>query len=400
MSYIINKTDGTVLTTIQDGTIDTSTSLTLVGRGSTSFGEKINENFIKMLESGANTSAPTAPLVGQLWFDKSTSSLKVYTGSSFKPISSSFASNTEPTTSNVGDLWLDTANSQLKIYTSTGYVLVGPTYTKNQGITGIFAGNIVDSSSTSHVVANIYVQGALIGVLSDDASYLPSAAISGFTTIEPGLTLNANITSDGFIGNLIGSASELNGITDSQFARVDEETTFANAVTISSDNGLTIGSSSALSITKASNDMFITNNIEDGDTKFSVNVAGTITTALTIDGLTGLVTVADDPSNDLGVATKQYVDTEIATVTGGLGSANSLLALKANIASPALTGVPTAPTASAGTNTTQLATTQFVTTAINNIPEDSELWKGADKFVSTSAPTSGDGEDGDIWIQV
>lgn len=36
------------------------------------------------------------------------------------------------------------------------------------------------------------------------------------------------------------------------------------------------------------------------------------------------------------------------------------LALKANLASPALTGTPTAPTATAGTNTTQLATTAFV----------------------------------------
>jgi hypothetical protein len=44
---------------------------------------------------------------------------------------------------------------------------------------------------------------------------------------------------------------------------------------------------------------------------------------------------------------------------------NSADALKANLASPALTGIPTAPTASAGTSTTQLATTAFVTTADN-----------------------------------
>jgi hypothetical protein len=40
---------------------------------------------------------------------------------------------------------------------------------------------------------------------------------------------------------------------------------------------------------------------------------------------------------------------------------------KANIASPALTGTPTAPTAAAGTNTTQIATTAFVSTAITAI---------------------------------
>jgi hypothetical protein len=40
---------------------------------------------------------------------------------------------------------------------------------------------------------------------------------------------------------------------------------------------------------------------------------------------------------------------------------------KADLASPALTGVPTAPTATAGTNTTQLSTTAFVTTALRTL---------------------------------
>lgn len=49
----------------------------------------------------------------------------------------------------------------------------------------------------------------------------------------------------------------------------------------------------------------------------------------------------------------------------GLGNVDNVS--KAQIlASPALTGVPTAPTATAGTNTTQVATTAFVTTAVNN----------------------------------
>jgi hypothetical protein len=43
------------------------------------------------------------------------------------------------------------------------------------------------------------------------------------------------------------------------------------------------------------------------------------------------------------------------------------LDLKASLASPALTGVPTAPTATAGTATTQVATTAFVGTAVSNL---------------------------------
>ena len=43
------------------------------------------------------------------------------------------------------------------------------------------------------------------------------------------------------------------------------------------------------------------------------------------------------------------------------------LAAKAPLASPALTGTPTAPTAASSTNTTQLATTEFVTTAVAGV---------------------------------
>jgi hypothetical protein len=43
------------------------------------------------------------------------------------------------------------------------------------------------------------------------------------------------------------------------------------------------------------------------------------------------------------------------------------LALKSTIASPSFTGIPLAPTATAGTNTTQIATTEYVTTAVSSI---------------------------------
>ncbi len=43
---------------------------------------------------------------------------------------------------------------------------------------------------------------------------------------------------------------------------------------------------------------------------------------------------------------------------------STAIATKANLASPALTGTPTAPTASVGTNTTQVASTAFVQAAL------------------------------------
>ena len=61
MAYTINRTDGTAIATITDGTIDTSTSLTLFGKSYSGFGELLNEDLVKLLENSASTSAPTAP---------------------------------------------------------------------------------------------------------------------------------------------------------------------------------------------------------------------------------------------------------------------------------------------------------------------------------------------------
>ena len=46
MSYIINKTDGSRLTEIVDGTVDHATDLTLLGKNSSSYGEFFNENLV------------------------------------------------------------------------------------------------------------------------------------------------------------------------------------------------------------------------------------------------------------------------------------------------------------------------------------------------------------------
>ena len=69
------------------------------------------------------------------------------------------------------------------------------------------------------------------------------------------------------------------------------------------------------------------------------------------------------------------------------------LALKANLASPTFTGTPLAPTATAATNTTQIATTAFVTTALGSLGGNG----AGDRTVSTSGPSGG--SNGDIWYQ-
>ena len=81
MTYSINKTDGTIIAVVADGTIDTTTSLQLPGKLFQNYGEPINENLIKLLENSASGTAPSAPLAGELWWDTTNQCLKVYNSS-------------------------------------------------------------------------------------------------------------------------------------------------------------------------------------------------------------------------------------------------------------------------------------------------------------------------------
>ena len=94
MSYTINLTNGAIFATIPDGTINTSSSMVLVGKNYAGYGEFLDENFVHLLENSSNSTAPTAPLTGQLWWDSTNQLLKVYNGSQFKVISAATASAT------------------------------------------------------------------------------------------------------------------------------------------------------------------------------------------------------------------------------------------------------------------------------------------------------------------
>jgi Peptidase_G2, IMC autoproteolytic cleavage domain len=78
MAYTIYKSNGTFLTTVPDGQINTtSTSVGLPGRNYVGYGQAVDTNFVHMLENFADTLPPSNPLQGQLWFDTNTNTLRV-----------------------------------------------------------------------------------------------------------------------------------------------------------------------------------------------------------------------------------------------------------------------------------------------------------------------------------
>ena len=208
MSYSLTLTNGTALITLNSGINTSATSISLIGPNVPSYGLSINENYIKMLENFSNSTAPSNPLTGQLWFDSSTGNvvLKNYNGVTWKPLSSSINSSSAPANPQTGDYWWNTNTSTLSVYSSTGWITIGPSNPPGVAVTAYTVNTTYDTNSNPHVVANLMVNNKLTGVVSSDSSsFVPQNSISGIPTVYPGLNLVNGLAVSGnviFTGNV------------------------------------------------------------------------------------------------------------------------------------------------------------------------------------------------------
>ena len=271
MAYTINKTDGTVVATITDGTVDNTTSLTLFGKSYSGFGELLNENLVKLLENAASTSAPTAPLKGELWFDTSTNQIKVYDGSDFKPTGGAKSQSPAPTSPSAGDLWLDSDDDQLYAYTGSAFQLVGPVYTSGQTLSG-WKIETLASAGGNKVVSSMYAGNTRVAILSKE-TFTPSVSQSGFAEIKAGITLNSSLSAVFEGSNTQAAAVDVSSTTNTSgtviaggnFLRADAADTTTGALTVDTDSGVIIGDSQELTITVSSNDVTVAQTSQDKD---------------------------------------------------------------------------------------------------------------------------------------
>ena len=289
MAYTINLTNGTIFATIADGTINTASSMVLVGKNYAGYGEFLDENFIHLLENGSNTTAPGAPLTGQLWWDSANNLMKVYNGATFKTISSATAQSTAPTNNVTGDLWYDTVNAQLKVWTGTAFLLVGPAFTSGQGVTGAIADTITDNVSVSHVVIKLFVEDDVVGIVSKDAAFTPQAAITGFTTVRPGITLSTLVGTQ--VPLFQGTASEAQTLVGNyapgDFILKNVNQTTTGTLGVLNNTGLSVGANQDFRVGVTGTAATIYNQTSNGNIAFNVNIGGTPTTVMTINGATG-----------------------------------------------------------------------------------------------------------------
>lgn len=180
MAYTIVKSDGTVLTTIADGTINTtSTSLGLPGRNYAGYGSALDTNFVHVTENFADSSPPANPLRGQLWYDTGDSTVKVC-----------------PTDGETNALaWLSLTATSSGGNTTFGSVnITGNATSNNFTATNTVSANAFTAGyltiSANATIANADITTANIGTLTTTAITTGSATTPG--TIEGIWTVTGN----------------------------------------------------------------------------------------------------------------------------------------------------------------------------------------------------------------
>ena len=317
MAYTINLTDGTIFATIPDGTINTSSSMTLIGKNYAGYGQFLDDNFIHLLENSSNTTAPSAPLTGQLWWDSGNNLLKVYNGTLFKTISAATASTSAPSSNSTGDLWFDTTNQQLKVWTGSAWLLVGPAFTAGTGTTGAIPDTIVDNTNVSHVVIKMYVNNNIVAIVSKDSAFTPQTPISGFGSgVLPGITLASTVSAvpQLFQGTATNSQT-LGGYSASAFLLKNTNETTNGTFAILNNGGLTVGANQDFKASVTGANVTLANQTSGGNINFSANISGTPTTVMTINGSTGVISGTQINANYADVAERFAADVEMVPGT-------------------------------------------------------------------------------------
>lgn len=279
--YVINKTDGTIAATVQDGVVDTTyTNLYLVGKNYNAYGVLINDNFVRLLENFASNTAPTKPLKGQVWWNNLSSQLFVYDGSHFKNINAVAVKNTSPDIPATGDLWYDTVNKQLKHFVDPTWTTVSPMYTLGQKTSGPIVETINLIPSGNATVTKYYNGGDIIAVHAN-ASVSPNPAIPGYGQLRPGINLGTGYKLYGTATNseLFGNAAP------DKYLRSDQDIIVRGQLTITSDLGIVLGSMADLKVNVDLNGVNIVSTQPDvGLNIYTTNDQGSNVNAISIAG--------------------------------------------------------------------------------------------------------------------
>jgi hypothetical protein len=293
MAYSVDNYNRSKTIFIEDGTIDNTLDVRLIGKSYAGYGEIQNENFVYLLENFAGINPPNRPINGQLWYDSQERKIKVYDAAikEWKSLGSANSASSQPTGLSVGDLWWDENNNQLYVYNGKTYTLIGPLGTPGLGTTEMKTETLVDTLGTVQTVIIAFVNDVAVYVISaieftpnQESQEILGGPVS-FPRIKKGITI-ANTDSNGITSSsasdiLWGTASSSLGIVSNNSLKplytfedfvLKEELSFEDTVKFS-DKGYFLGDSDDLEVKIQTNTGFA----GDGLTPiFNVRTSNTI----------------------------------------------------------------------------------------------------------------------------
>lgn len=330
MAYQVDKFNGTFLTSVDDGTIDTTTDIRLVGKNYAGYGEVQNENFVHLLESFSNTTPPPKAIGGQVWYDSGTRKLKFYdkpnesTAGRWKVASGAEVSSTAPSGLQTGDFWFDTSVDQLRVWNGERYVIIGPEIPDDLSATAVQPVIVKDNLDQNHPILKISSGSDVIMIVSKDDDFTLNSTINpitGFSVIKKGVTL---VNTSGVTGvtstahRYWGTASNslrLGGFEASDFIRFgevsfDEEVSFKDA-------GFSVGDQNDLRVRVENGDESVIENRLGNPIILRVRISDSDQRNIAIITSSGIIPGVDNVYN-IGSTSARYANVYASTFNGNL----------------------------------------------------------------------------------
>ena len=400
MPYQINKFNGERLVILEDGTLDSTTNLNLVGKNFAGYGETQNENFVWLLENFASGIAPGKPLTGQIWYDTVTKKIKVYSGSTWNFVGGTKLSATEPVDPSEGDGWYDSDDGKFYVYDGTDFQFIGPETVAGFGNTRHVSDKIIDSLGNNVPVIKTLINDSIIAITAD-RSFNPLTPITGFTSFVKGINfsstavLNGNVSGNAGSANVLSTARNINGVAFNGSADVTVKASTTNKL-ISGNyiTGSDFDGSAPITWTldASSNNVQDTVVVRDSSGNFAANtVVANLTgnsvgthTGPVVGSVTGNV-IGNLTGNVLGNVTGDVTGNVTGSLTGSLlGNAKgSLIASDNSVAYDGTTKIFTGTFTGNATSATRLQNEVM----INNVPFTGQ--SSITVFDNTKFPSTG-----------
>lgn len=273
--YTIVRSNGTKIQ-IQDGTVDVTTDLKLIGKNISGFGEAINQNFVRLLENFSSDTNPSNPLSGQLWYNTSDGRMRVYDGNGWKPANGTVVAQDEPLNLTTGDIWIDSRRKKLFFHDGVSLFEAAKQWEDQQNKTGTIPDTIFDDSTPSKTknILSLYVNGQHIGIFSADKfrikrNSVNESTIPGFDYIEKGFNASTNIN---FAFDVLATNSnKLNNLSSNDFLRRNSIDDTNQKITFKTDDGITVGDYQIGDLKANGYELILENTVSDGDISIKTN---------------------------------------------------------------------------------------------------------------------------------